>query len=905
MGRIDGIRRLLHIQRDGAGVDRAVDEELQFHFDMTMRELMNSGMSPDDAKREASRRFGDVEGARERLSRIDRSRLGRERRTEWWSAFAQDLRYALRGLRLKPAFALGVILTLGLGIGANAAMFAIVDRLLFRPPAFAIAPERTHRLYFARMVDGKEFIGGNAQYQRFLDFARDSKSMELIAAYSENRRAVGVGEAARELNIGGMSASMWQLFDARPVIGRFFTPDEDRSGDIARVVVLGYGFWQSEYAGARDVIGKRINIGPAEYTIIGVAPRGFAAAEMVTPTMFIPITASAVDGFGAMWTKYHATYNITWIKVYARRKPGVTVEAATADLTNAYRLSWSAQIAIQPKTPALAITTPRIIVASILEQRGPSASADTKVATWLLGVTLIVLLIACANVGNLLLARAFNRRREIAVRIALGAGRTRLVGQLLIESLLLSILGAAAGLAFAQFGGQILRSTLMPQVEWTNALADARVLLFAGTIAVTAGILSGLAPIFHAGRSDVTGSLKSGTREGGGRRSRARTGLLLVQAALSVILLVGAGLFVRSLQNIQTLHLGYDAERVLWIEPRMRGVKLDSAQAVALRTSLMETALRNPAVENASLAMTVPFSSTYTSEAYAVGIDSTRFQKDVIMQYGSPSYFATMGTRIVRGRGITAEDRNGGALVAIVSESMARTAWPHQEALGRCLRVEADTMPCRTVVGIAEDIKEGDLSNPPDPMAYFPVAQEGGNSATIFLRLRDDAALHAEPIRRDLQRLMPGASYLVAQPLSDVLAPSTRSWRLGATMFAVFGALALVLAAIGLYSVVAYGVTQRTHEMGVRVALGAQVRDVVRLIVGDGVRVVVIGVVIGISIALSAGHWLAPLLFKVSPRDPIVFVLVATLLIGVALTASAFPAFRASRVDPAKALRAD
>jgi predicted permease len=902
---MNGIKRLLHIQRDGAGIDRAVDEELEFHFDMTVRELMNSGLSPDEAKREANRRFGDVERARERLARIDRSRVGHERRAEWWSAVAQDLRYAIRGVRLKPLFAIGVVLTLGLGIGANAAMFAIVDRLLLRPPAFTSAPERTHRLYFARFVDGKDFVGGNAQYQRLLDLARDSKSMEIIAGYSQNRRAVGIGEAAREIEIGGMSANMWQMFDARPVIGRFFTPDEDRDGNVSHVVVLAYGYWQSQYAGARDVVGKRISIGPSEYTIIGVAPRGFAGVEMVTPSMFIPLTASAADGFGSAWARFHASYNITWIKIFARRKPGVTVEAATADLTNAYRGSWTAQIAIQPRTPKLEVTKPRVIVGSILEQRGPTSSADTRVATWLLGVTSIVLLIACANVSNLLLARAFNRRREIAVRIALGVSRTRLVGQLLIESLLLSLLGAAAGLAFAQFGGQILRSTLMPQVEWGNTLADGRVLLFAAATAISAGLLSGLAPIFHAARSDVAASLKSGTREGHGQRSRARTVLLVTQAALSVILLIGAGLFVRSLQNIQTLHLGYDVDRILWIEPHMRGVKIDSAQAVALRNSLIERALRDARIENASLVMTVPFSSTYSGEAYAVGADSTRFLKDVIQQDGSPSYFATTGTRILRGRGITTEDRNGGALVAIVSETMARSAWPQQDALGRCLRLEADTMPCRTVVGIAEDIQQGSFSGPPDPMVYVPIAQDGENRSTIFFRTRGDAALHTESIRRELQQLMPGASYLVAQPLSDVLAPATRSWRLGATMFAVFGGLALVLAAIGLYSVVAYSVTQRTHEMGVRVALGAQVRDVVRLVVGDGVRVVIVGVAIGIGLALSAGHWLAPLLFKVSARDPIVFALVAAVLIGVALTASALPAFRASRVDPAKALRAD
>ena len=905
MPRLNGVRRLLHIQRNRESIERAVDEELRFHFDMVMRDLMANGMTPDEARREAHRRFGDVERTRERIATIDRSRAGRERRAEWWQAVAQDLRYALRGLRLKPGFAAGVVLTLGLGIGANAAMFGIVDRLLFRPPAHMAAPDRTHHIYFGRMVDGKEFIGNSAQYQRLLDLQRESKTMEVLGAYSENRRAVGVGEAARELEIGAMSGTMWQLFDARPVLGRFFTPNEDRYPDISRVVVLAYGYWQSHYAGARDVIGKTMSIGPGQYTIIGVAPRGFAAVQMVTPSAFIPLTASAADGFGAMWAKYHNTYNMTWIQIFGRRKLGVTVEAATADLTNAYRRSWLAQRAIQPKTAPVDVAKPHAVVGSVLDQRGPSPSADTKVATWLLGVTSIVLLIACANVGNLLLARAFTRRREIAVRIALGVSRTRLVGQLLIESLLLAALGAAVGLAVAQWGGRVLRATLMPQVEWDNALADTRVLIFAGASALAAGLLAGLAPIFQAGRSDVAAALKAGARDGHGQRSRVRTALLVLQAALSVVLLVGAGLFVRSLQKIQTLHLGYDAERLLWVEPHMRGVRHDSAKQAALHRDLLERARRHPAVENASMVATVPFSSTYSGEAFAAGADSVRHLKDVIQQFGSPTYFATTGTRILRGRGLSAEDRAGSQRVAVVSEALARTGWPGQDPLGKCLRMEADTMPCRTVVGVAEDIKNGALGGPADPMVYFASAQEGENQGTIFLRMRGDAALRADAVRRELQKAMPEPAYIVVTPLAQILTPVTRSWRLGATMFAVFGGLALVLAAIGLYSVVAYSVTQRTHEMGVRVALGARISDVVALIVSDGLRVVVVGIGIGLAVALSAGRWLAPLLFGVSPRDPLVFGAVAVMLVAVALAASWIPALRASRVDPATALRAD
>jgi predicted permease len=905
MSRFPGLRRLMRLDRASRAVERAVDDELQFHFDMTMSELMADGMNEDEARREAGRRFGDVRRTSRRLATIDRSRVKQERRAEWWSAVAQDLRYALRGLRLKPGFAAVVVLTLGLGIGANAAMFGIVDRLLFRAPNYLIAPERTHRLYLGRIVDGKEFVGGGAQYQRMLDFARATRTMEMIGAYSQARRAVGSGEATREVSVGAMSANMWRLFDARPLIGRFFTTDEDRYPEISRVAVLSYGYWQSQFAGDRAVVGKTIVIGPASYSIIGVAPRGFAAVDLIAPSMFIPLTASAVDGFGTMWTRYHATYNVQWLTIFARRKPGVTLAAAAADLTEAYRRSWRAQIAVQPQTPSLEATKPHVVVGSIIEQRGPGRSADTRVATWLLGVASIVLLIACANVGNLLLSRAFRRRREIAVRVALGAGRLRLVSQLLIESLLLAVIGGITGLAFAQWGGQVLRSTLVPQVEWASAIADKRVLGFAALCALAAGLLAGLAPIFDAGRTDTAAALKAGAREGHGRRSRVRTALLVLQASLSVVLLIGAGLFVRSLSRVQAMRLGYDADRLIWIEPHMRGVRLDSAQAAALRRDLIARAMQNPIVENATPVVTVPFSATYADDAVAVGVDSARHLTDVINQIASPSYFATVGTRIVRGRGITADDGPSGPLVVVVSETMAKTAWPNEEAIGKCLRLSADTMPCRTVVGVAEDTKLADFNGPLYSMVYIAAEQLGVQNATLYVRVRTDAADANEAVRRDLQKGMPGVSYLTSRPLMDVVSPQMRSWQLGATMFAVFGGLALLLAAVGLYSVIAYSVAQRTHEMGVRIALGARVRDVVGLIVRDGVRVSVAGVALGVIAALAVGRWLAPLLFEVSPRDPIVFTSVAVILLVIALAASWLPAARASRVDPSVALRAE
>jgi len=906
MSRFPGLRRFMRLDRGSRGVQRAVDDELQFHFDMTVAELRARGRDDNTARREAERRFGDVARTRNRLATIDRSRVEQERRAEWWDALTQDVRYALRGLRLKPTFAAGIIVTLGLGVGANASMFGIVDRLLFRPPAYLSAPDRTHHLYLGRMVDGKEFVGGSAQYQRYLDFAKDTRSMEVLGAYAQARRAIGVGDATREVDLAGMSASMWSLFDIKPVLGRFFDASEDRYPDVSHVVVLAYNYWQTQLAGDQNVIGKTMTIGPAVYTIIGVAPRGFTGVDMIAPIGFIPLMADALDGFGpGMWGRYFKTYNVTWLNIYGRRKPGVSVEAASADLTEAYRRSWKAQQAIQPKTPALETTRPRVIVGSMINERGPNPSADTKVAAWLLGVATIVLLIACANVGNLLLSRAFKRRREIAVRIALGVGRARLVSQLLIESLLLALFGALTGLAIAQWGGGFVRATIMPDVELNTSIADPRVLIFAGACALVAGLLAGLAPIFDASRSDVVTALKAGAREGQTRRSRILSSLLVLQATLSVILLVGAGLFVRSLFRVQSLRLGYDAEHLIAVELRMRGVKLDTATAAQLRRDLMEQGLRNPAVSAATPAVTVPFRQTYSDDAVAVGVDSAHHITDVMLQVGSSRYFETMGTRILRGRGISDEDRAGAALVTIVSETMARRAWPGEDPIGRCLKLSADTTPCRTVVGVAEDVRLSDFNEAAPPVAYVPLSQFRDVDAVLNFRVKGQAAIHAAALRRDLQQIMPGASYVTMVPYSEIVVPQMRSWRLGAMMFAIFGGLALLLAGIGLYSVIAYTVAQRTRETGIRVALGARARDVVTMIVRDALGVALLGLCLGVIATLAAARWIGPMLFEISPRDPVVYAIVTVVILGVAVAASWIPAARAARIDPSVALRTD
>jgi putative ABC transport system permease protein len=830
----------------------------------------------------------------------------------FFETFAQDLRYTLRGLRAKPGFTTAVVLTLALGIGANAAMFGIVDRMLFRPPPMLRDPDMVHRIYDATTFRGQERINNVSRYAKFLDFTGYTTSFSSTAAYTPRQLAFGVGDAAREMQVGVVSASFFGFFDAPPVLGRYFTTAEDSVPEGQAVVVLSYGYWSTAFGQRRDVLGQRIQIGPTPFTIIGIAPEGFVGVwPDQPPAAFIPITnygATQARGFsflknGVSWWR---TYSWGWMSMMARRKPGISVEQATADLTRAAQRSYQNQLIEQPKSTPIALAKPSAMAASILTERGPNQSSIAKVARWVGGVSLIVLLIACANVANLLLARALRRRREVAVRIALGVSRRRLLSQLLTESVVLAVFGGVAGLFIARFGSVAMRAALFTKSVDAPVLSDARTLLFAAGAALFVGVITGLAPMYQtidASRSLVA-DLKAGSREGA-HRSRVRIVLLVLQAALCVVLLVGAGLFVRSLNKVHNARLGYDIDPVMLVDLNMRGIKLDSAPSEQLRQKLLATAGATPGVTHAALSVAVPFWSSWSTLLFVQGVDTVGRLGQFNLNAVSPDYFAVMGTRILRGRGFTSEDQVTSPRVAVVSEGMAKTLWRGRDALGQCMRVNADTMPCTTIVGISEDIRQRNIAGDSALYSYYLPSTQANQTGGLTLRVRGKATQYADAVRRALQRDMPGTSYITVTPFAEVVGSTTKSWEMGATMFLVFGGLALALAAIGLYSVIAYNVAQRTHEVGVRVALGAQSGDVIRLIVGEGVRLGSVGLVLGAVTAFGAARWLKPLLFDESPRDPVVFAAVTLMLLVVTIVASWVPARRAARVDPQVALRTD
>ena len=887
--------------------EQDVDAEIAFHLQARVAQLVARGMSPDAARSEAQRRFGDVDLARQTLTSSASRRESRMELREFFSNATHDFRYAARGMRKNPGFTAAVVLTLALGIGANATMFGVIDRLLLQGPAYLRSPDEVHRVYLT--ANGDNFgtmIGTNQSYTRYRDLIKHARSASQVAAHYETEMVFGVGEAAHEERTGLVSASFWPLFGVQPVLGRFFTEAEDQLPQGTPVAVLGYGYWQSHFAGARDVLGTPIRVGRSDYTIIGVTPPGFSGVSLRSIAAFIPITAGGADIFAEMGVdRWRESYRVGWLQTLVRRKPNVSVEAASADFTNAYRLSLAAQRPLEPpgRVPRPDSLRARAELASIIQDRGPRRSQEATVAVWLVGVSLLVLLMACANVANLLVARSIRRRREIAVRLAVGVSRGRLLTQLLSESTLLAIVGGAVGVLVAQWGGGLLRGFLLPDVEWTAAALDPRVIAVTIVIALVAGLITGLAPMRQLSRADLVSDLRTGGRGVSLRGSRMRRGLLVLQGAISVVLLVGAGLFVRSFHNVRSLDLGFQPEHVILAEMSARGTPIDSARRIEIMQRLRERALTVPGVQHAAHTLTIPFSIEWNQFVVVPGIDTASLRDLFYINPVGPGYFETLGTPLVRGRQIIDADRAGGQPVAVLSQAAARRIWPSEDALGRCVKLQIDG-PCYVVVGISGDIRAG-FDEGPGRHVYVAAAQVPTPDSRLFVRTRGEAATRTEAVRRALQEVVPGFAYVSTRTLDGIVAPQMRSWRLGATMFTIFGLLALVVAAIGLYSVVAYDVSQRTRELGVRVALGASAGTVLRLVVGEGVRVVIVGLALGAVAALSLAGRVSPLLYGVSAKDPVTYAGVVGVLLVVAVVASLAPALRAARVDPNVALRAD
>jgi putative ABC transport system permease protein len=896
MSYIDALRHRLRILVDRAGYDRELEAEREFHLSLERMHQEASGVGQAAAASQARRRFGNLTSqheARRRLTPL-----------AFIEQLQRDVRFTLRQLWRAPAFSVGVIGTFALGIGANVVMFDILDRLLLKPPAFLASGDATHRVFLSGGEQSEPL--GTMDYRRYREVTDWTSSFDATAAtWSSTSVAVGNGLASRELPISAVTSTYWSLFRARPALGRFFSSDEDRTPVGTRVAVLGYDYWKSNFGGRSDVLGQTLQIGDGPYTIIGVVPRGFRGlANGQSPAVFVPVTTMAGHVFGTDDPGGYATrHGGNWLEMIARRKPGVSEKAATADLTQAYARSATEEQTETGQSTALPKLPWRAVTAPILIERGPSRSRTAQIVLWLSGVALIVLLIACANVANLLIARAEQRAHEFAVRTAIGVRRRRLLEQLLTESIVLALLGAAAGLLLSLTLGSVLRTQLLGDAATAAPRTDLRVLLFTFGVALAAGTLAGLYPAWHTTHRDIVSGLKAGPRGGARSGAALRAFLLASQAALSVLLLIGAGEFVRSMRNVQEIPLGFEPDRVVYLNPTERSVALTPVERDALLERIALAARENPGVESAARANSVPFWNSRTPRLFRADRDSLSAEGPFVLQAASPAYFATMGTRLLRGRGIGESDAGKGELIVVVSDSMAAKLWPGRDAIGECVRIDGADEPCRRIVGVAGSIRRNGLMSDRGMQYYIPVTQNAPGGGGVLVRTRGEARQYAELLRQRLQPLVPGDGYLKVLPLRDAIDPLTESWRLGATVFTAFGVLALLLACGGLYSVIAFDVTRRTHELGVRMALGAQKEQIVSHVVRRTLSVALIGIVAGLVATGLASPWVKSLLFNVSPFDPLSCALAVGALLVAMTLAAVIPALRAARIEPAVSLQ--
>jgi predicted permease len=912
-----GIRRLLRFPAGRRPIEREIDDEIAFHFEATVAEFLAQGLTPEDARRQATRRFGDLSQVRRDLHRIDSLSDAQERRQDRIGAFTHDMRWALRTLIKDRRVSLFVIFTLMLGMGANATMFGIVDRLLLRPPPHVSDDPLLSTIYIRRESrDFGVFFGRSTSYPGYVALRDQSGAFSDVAAYWSAVASLGRGPNAVKVSTGLATANFFPMLGVRAEMGRFFAPDEDRRDNSKPPAVLSHGFWARQFGSDPQILGREIQLNQGVYTIVGVAPAGFNGAGLYPMDVWIPMNAAAAEFTNATFDTYH---DMRWLEVVAKRRDDLSPDAAAARATATYqRVMRDARKSDSSSSVMLASMVPARGVeglGGVLTGKSGSGSLSARVSAWLAIVAAIVLAIACANVANLLLLRAARRRREIALRLALGISRARLAAQLLMESTLLAALGGVAALALVPAATRLLRATLLGRLDIAAGHLDARLVLFTSACVLTVGIAAGLAPLVLSRRMDVSDALKAGVREGSVRRSRLRTTLLVMQGALSMLLLVGAGLFVRSLRNVARLDLGFDPDRVMVAQVDLSGVVKGSDAFEDFWRRAVERVAALPSVAAVAQSVTTPLESGWTLDVALPGRDSLPpLANGPYINAVSPEYFATMGMRVVKGRGFTAADNAGSARVSVISDSMARWLFPGQEALGKCYYIvfgstnsEKDRTPCITVVGVSQNTHVHDVRAGGAPEQYVPLTQAPRlmQWRVLMARSRDGVrpTTTAMDVRRALQSMGGNLPFADVRLLREPVSLETRPWELGATMFGLFGALALIIAAVGLYSTIAYEMAQRAHEFGVRQALGAQRGDVGRLVVGRALRYALPGLILGIGLALLATRAVRSLLFDVSPLDPVVYVGVGVTLLAASLLAAIGPARRAWRVDPIAALR--
>jgi putative ABC transport system permease protein len=803
-------------------------------------------------------------------------------------ALRQDLRFAFRTLVARPTFTLVAMLTLALGIGATTSIFSVVNAVLLRPLPWPDAD----RLVLIWGTRGSVKQNG-VVYLDYLDWQRASRSFDALAVMRGQSVNLTGGDQPERVIGSFVTSNIFSLLGATPERGRFFTPEETEVGTKQPVAVITDDFWRTHFGGRPDMIGRTLVLNGIPFSVVGIT-RPETSAPLGTPDVWMPI--GYYPNRGDLTERGRPG-----VLVVGRLKPGVAAEKAQEDLD-----AVTARIAASyPSTNAGVGAN----VTSLSDQIvGPVRTPMLIV----LGAVGVVLLIACANVANLQLARAASRRRELSVRTALGAGRPRLVRQLLTESLVLSVGGGALGIALAKWGVVALAAQLAASVPVQgNITLDASVLFFAIAVTLGAGVLFGSAPAWQYSRADVRDALtvRSGAPAAHPNRFGIRGTLVAAQIALSVVLLVSAGLLMRSLVAISQVDPGFDPSHTLTLQFRLPNSKYTSEAMIAdMFTRTLDEIRRVPGVENAALVRATPLNGNGESYPYFLAdkpVADPQAAPIAQLNVISPGYFATLHIRRLAGRDFTPEDRANSTTVAIVNDQLARRAWPNESAIGKRIRLGSDDASWATIVGVVGTVKHFRLAEDPLDQAYVPYQQRALIFTEAVVRATGDAGAIANAVRAAIWRVDRDQPVWRVRTMDRVLDDARNGSRLTVWLMASFAALALVLAAIGVYGVMSYAVARRTQEVGIRIALGARSGQVLGMVIRDGMKVIVVSLFVGLASAAAATRLIASQLFGVSAVDPLTFAAVPVILGIVALLACYLPARRASRVDPIVALRAE
>jgi len=867
--------------------DAEMAEEMQSHLDLLTERNIAAGMLPHEARNAALRQFGGVEQVKE---------VAREQRVwRWADEFVQDIRFGARMLLRTPGFSILAILCLTLGIGTNAAALSWIEGILIRP--YPLVSHQDRMFAFIGTTRGVEGHNG-LSYPDFLDFEKNSTLFESFIVDRIMGTSLSVGDRAEWASGGIVSANYFDALGVRPMLGRGFRPEEGTGRNAHPVTVISYRAWKDRYNFDPDVIGRTQYLNGVQHTIIGVAPEKFHGT-FVGYSFSFWVPTSMQETFDTTGYKLEDR-GARWIEGYAFLKPGVTRQQGQAELNSiAQRMendfpetNRGHEVQLVPlwKTPF----------------NGAGNMSPTLAIT--MAVVFVVLLIACANVSNLLLARSLLRRHEMTMRLALGAGRRRLIKQLVTEGLLLSITAAAGGIAVAYWCRNALVLAFPSPapgvvIDYPGQI-DWRVLVVSAGVCILSTLVFALVPAIHASHVDLSGALKSdgGGVVSGSSRSRLRSTLVLVQVSLSFVLLAGTGLLLESLAKIQNANPGFSTDAIACpISLFSAGYKLDRAKA--FQTELLDRVRTLPGVESATFARVIPFSYNVFSSS-PIEVDGYQpppnQQPTVDYVQVAEDYFATLDIPIVSGRAFTRTDDENAPPIAIINETMAAKYWPGKNAVGQRVKVADRWLE---IVGIAKNSNYRTKLEPTMPFLYVPLRQNWGVQNTLLVRTRETPGALLNPLSREVHALDANLAPRMPSRMQEQVDQMSYSQRLAVTLVAVFGTMALFLAAIGLYAVMSYSVSQGTRELGLRMALGADAGNVLRLVLSRGLRLTTAGIAFGAIAALVLTRLMGNLLYQVSPRDPIAYGFALLVLLGVAVLACFLPARRATRINPVRALR--